>query len=235
MDAKIRLYVRNQLCEAQIISLERNQANYLFAVMRKKVGDQILIFSNCDGEWLAKIISGNKRIVQLECLKKTRPSLAPPDVWLFFSPIKKSRTDFIVEKATELGVSKFTPILTERTIVRKINEKRINKIIIEASEQSNRLKVPTVDKPIELDVFLKSNLNTKIIFGDLNTDNKKIDLKNKDPLCILIGPEGDFSIKERDNILKLKNILPLKINNNILRSETAAISMISIIRFNLLS
>ena len=141
----------------------------------------------------------------------------------------------MIQKATEIGVTRFMPILTERTIVRKLNENRINKIIIEASEQSNRLKVPSLDKLTKLDAFLKSNQNTNIIFGDLNTENKKIDLKNKDPLCVLIGPEGDFSIKERENILKLKNIIPLKINDNILRSETAAISMISIISFNLLS
>ena len=141
----------------------------------------------------------------------------------------------MIQKATEIGVTRFIPILTERTIVRKLNEKRINKIIIEASEQSNRLKVPSLDKLTKLDTFLKSNQNTNIIFGDLNTNNKKIDLKNKDPLCVLIGPEGDFSLKERENILKLKNIIPLKINDNILRSETAAISMISIISFNLLS
>ena len=141
----------------------------------------------------------------------------------------------MIQKATEIGVTRFIPILTERTIVRKLNEKRINKIIIEASEQSNRLKVPSLDKLTKLDTFLKSNQNTNIIFGDLNTNNKKIDLKNKNPLCVLIGPEGDFSLKERENILKLKNIIPLKINDNILRSETAAISMISIISFNLLS
>ena len=141
----------------------------------------------------------------------------------------------MIQKATEIGVTRFIPILTERTVVRKINEKRINKIIVEASEQSNRVKVPSLDKLINLDAFLKSNQNTNIIFGDLNTDNKKIDLKDKDPLCILIGPEGDFSIKERKNILKLKNITPLKINNNILRSETAAISIMSIVIFKLLS
>ena len=141
----------------------------------------------------------------------------------------------MIQKATELGITRFIPILTERTIVRKLNEKRINKIIIEASEQSNRLKVPSLDKLTKFDTFLKSNQNTNIVFGDLNTDNKKLDLKNKDPLCILIGPEGDFSIKERENISKLKRIIPLKINDNILRSETAAISMISIITFNLLS
>ena len=90
MDAKIRLYVKNQLCDAQIISLERNQANYLFAVMRQNVGNQILIFNNSDGEWLAEIVGGNKRIVTLKCLNKIRPSLAPPDIWLFFSPIKNA-------------------------------------------------------------------------------------------------------------------------------------------------
>ena len=141
----------------------------------------------------------------------------------------------MIQKATELGVSKFIPILTERTIVRKINEKRLNKIIIEASEQSNRLKVPKLEEVIKLDNFLKFNQKTKIIFGDLNTNNNKLTVKNTEPLCILIGPEGDFSSKEREKILKLKNIIPLKINENILRAETAAISMISIIAFQLLS
>ena len=141
----------------------------------------------------------------------------------------------MIQKGTEIGVTKFIPILTERTIVRKINEKRINKIIVEASEQSNRIKVPSLDKLIKFDNFLDLNQKVNIIFGDLNTKNKKIEIKNKDPICILIGPEGDFSVNERKKILELKNILPVKINNNILRSETAAISLISIINFNLLS
>jgi 16S rRNA (uracil1498-N3)-methyltransferase len=144
MDAKIRLYVRNQLCEAQIISLEGNQANYLFAVMRKKVGTQILIFNNCDGEWLTEIISGNKRIAQLKCLSKIRPSLAPPDIWLFFSPIKKSRTDFIVEKATELGVSEIFPTQSEFTNSERINQNRLQAHAIEATEQCGGTYVPKV-------------------------------------------------------------------------------------------
>tara|TARA_B100001540_G_scaffold287393_1_gene281857 strand:- start:247 stop:672 length:426 start_codon:yes stop_codon:yes gene_type:complete len=141
----------------------------------------------------------------------------------------------MIQKATELGVSKFIPILTERTIVRKINEKRINKLIVEASEQSNRLKVPKLEEIIKLENFLKSNQKTNIIFGDLNTDNQKLILKNSEPICILIGPEGDFNSKEREKLLKFKNIIPLKINENILRAETAAISMISILTFKLLS
>ena len=125
--------------------------------------------------------------------------------------------------------------MTERTIVRKINEKRVNKIIIEASEQSNRLKVPQLEEIIKLDDFLKFNQKTNIIFGDLNTNNKKLNINSTEPVCILVGPEGDFTTKEREKILELKNLIPLKINENILRSETAAISIISIVTFNLLS
>ena len=141
----------------------------------------------------------------------------------------------MIQKATELGVTRFIPLLTDRTVVRKINEKRIKKIIVEASEQSNRLNLPTLDKLKNLEEFLKENIDITIHFGDLNSKNKKIDIKRDEPLCILIGPEGDFSVKEREIISKMKNIIPININKNILRSETAAISMISIISYTLLS
>jgi 16S rRNA (uracil1498-N3)-methyltransferase len=202
--------------------------------MRIKTSESFSLF-NQSGEWEAKVANINKGIVEFTVVKKLRSSKNEKEIWLAFAPIKINYLNLMIQKATEIGVTRFIPILTERTVVRKLNEKRINKIIIEASEQSNRLKVPSLDKLTKFDTFLKSNQNTNIIFGDLNTDNKKLDLKNKDPLCILIGPEGDFSIKERENISKLKRIIPLKINDNILRSETAAISMISIISFNLLS
>ena len=202
--------------------------------MRINIGKSFSLF-NQSGEWEAKVENINKGIVEFLVIKKLRSANREKEIWLAFAPIKLNYLNLMIQKATEIGVTRFIPLLTERTIVRKLNEKRINKIIIEASEQSNRLKVPSLDKLTKLDTFLKSNQNANIIFGDLNTNNKKIDLKNKDPLCVLIGPEGDFSLKEREGILKLKNIIPLKINDNILRSETAAISMISIISFNLLS
>ena len=137
----------------------------------------------------------------------------------------------MIQKSTELGVTRFIPLLSERTVVRKINEKRLNKIIVEASEQSNRLNLPVLDKLKKLEEFLKENVETTILFGDLNSDNKKINIQNEDPICVLIGPEGDFSTKEREIISKMKNVIPLNINKNILRSETAAISMISIISY----
>ncbi len=190
---------------------------------------------NQNGEWEARIIKITKGIVEFLITKKIRSNNNDKEIWLAFAPIKLNYLNLMIQKATELGVTRFIPILTERTIVRKINEKRLNKIIVEASEQSNRLKVPKLEEIVKLDNFLKFNQKTNIIFGDLNTNNNKFTIKNTEPLCILIGPEGDFTTKEREKILRLKNIISLKINENILRAETTAISMISIIAFNLLS
>ena len=232
--SNIRLFFKESLSLNLNSILDKSQSHYLSKVMRIKTSESFSLF-NQSGEWEAKVLNINRGIVGFTVVKKLRSAENEKEIWLAFAPIKLNYLNLMIQKATEIGVTRFIPILTERTVVRKLNEKRINKIIIEASEQSNRLKVPSLDKLTKFDTFLKSNQNTNIIFGDLNTDNKKLDLKNKDPLCILIGPEGDFSIKERENISKLKRIIPLKINDNILRSETAAISMISIISFNLLS
>ena len=232
--SNIRLFFKESLSLNLNSILDKSQSHYLSKVMRIKTSESFSLF-NQSGEWEAKVLDINKGIVEFSVTKKLRSAENEKEIWLAFAPIKLNYLNLMIQKATEIGITRFIPILTERTVVRKLNEKRINKIIVEASEQSNRLKVPSLDKLTKFDTFLKSNQNTNIIFGDLNTENKKIDLKNKDPLCVLIGPEGDFSIKERENILKLRNILPLKINDNILRSETAAISMISIISFNLLS
>ncbi len=232
--SNIRLFFKESLSLNLNSVLDRPQSHYLLKVMRINIGENFSLF-NKSGEWDAKVDNINKGIVEFKIIRKLRSVNNEKEIWLAFAPIKLNYLNLMIQKATEIGVTRFIPILTERTIVRKLNEKRINKIIVEASEQSNRLIVPSLDKLTKLDIFLKSNQNTNIIFGDLNTNNKKIDLKNKDPLCVLIGPEGDFSIKERKSIFKLKNIIPLKINDNILRSETAAISMISIVSFNLLS
>ena len=232
--SNIRLFFEESLSLNLVSNLDKFQSHYLSKVMRIKIGQSFSLF-NKSGEWEAKVNNIKKDIVEFSIIKKLRSANNEREIWLAFAPIKLNYLNLLIQKTTELGVTRFIPILTDRTIVRKLNEKRINKIIVEASEQSNRLKIPTLDKLTKLDNFLKSNENTNILFGDLNTNNKKIDIKNKNPLCILIGPEGDFSLKERLNILKQKNIIPIKINENILRSETAAISMISIISFNLLS
>ena len=232
--SNIRLFFSESLSINLKSKLDKTQSHYISKVMRIKVGENFILF-NQSGEYKAKVENLVKGFVEFSIVKKLRSADASKEIWLAFTPIKLNYLNLMIQKATELGVTKFMPIITERTIVRKINEKRIKKIIIEASEQSNRLNLPELDKLKNLDEFIKENAQTTVIFGDLNSNNKKISIKKDDPICILIGPEGDFSLKERENISKLKKIIPLNINQNILRSETAAISMISIISFILLS
>ena len=232
--SNIRLFFNESLYINLKSKLDKTQSHYIHKVMRIKEGQNFSLF-NQSGEFEAKVENIIRGIVEFSVEKKLRSADNPTEIWLAFTPIKLNYLNLMIQKATELGVTRFIPLLSERTVVRKINEKRVKKIIVEASEQSNRLNLPTLDKLKNLEEFLKENIDITILFGDLNSKNKKIDIKKDKPLCILIGPEGDFSIKEREIISKMKNIIPLNINKNILRSETAAISIISIISYSLLS
>ena len=229
--SNIRLFFSNTLSANMTDKLDKPQSHYLTKVMRIKRNDFFSLF-NSYGEWEAKVLEILKGIVQFKIIKQIRSKESSKEIWLAFSPIKSNYQNFMIQKATELGVTKFLPIIFNRTIVRKINKERLEKIVIEASEQSNRLNVPLIEKAQNLKNFLKLN-SMDLIFADLNSDNKKIDkskLTNK-PICIIIGPEGDFSETEREEILSFKNVQALKINENILRSETAVISAISIINY----
>jgi 16S rRNA (uracil1498-N3)-methyltransferase len=211
--------------------LDKSQSHYLTKVMRIKESEVFSIF-NENGEWEAKVLKTSKGIVEFKTVKQLRKKESSKELWLAFSPIKSNYQNFMIQKATELGVTKFLPIVFDRTVVRKVNNERLEKIVIEASEQSNRLKVPEIEKAQNLKNFLNSN-SIDLIFTDLNSDNKKIDKSKltEKPICIIIGPEGDFSEAERGEILSLKGVQSLKINENILRSETAVISAISIINY----
>ena len=232
--SNVRLFFAKSLSLNLSSKLNKSQSHYLAKVMRAKVGESFSLF-NQSGEWEAKINEILKGIVEFTVLKKLREKYNEKNIWLAFAPIKSNFFNFMIQKATELGVTKFVPIITDRTIVRKINYERIEKIIIEASEQSNRIKVPKVEKTQNLNLFLENNNNKiNIIFGDLNTENQNLDPKIKKenkPICIIIGPEGDFTESEREQILNFKDVQSLKINNNILRTETAAISAISIVNY----
>ena len=232
--SNIRLFFSESLYINLKSKLDKTQSHYIYKVMRIKEGQNFSLF-NKSGEFEAKVENILKGIVEFSVKKKLRSSDEAREIWLAFTPIKLNYLNLMIQKATELGVTRFIPLLSDRTVVRKINEKRIKKIIIEASEQSNRLNLPVLDKLKKLEEFLKENIETVILFGDLNSNNKKINIQNEHPICVLVGPEGDFSIKEREIISKMKNVIPLNINKNILRSETAAISMISIISYILLS
>ena len=228
--SNIRLFYSKSLSLNLTDKLDKFQSHYVLKVMRLKEKEFFSLFNN-SGEWEAKILNITKSIVEFNVTKKLRHKENTKNLWLAFSPIKSNYFNFMIQKATELGVTKFLPIIFERTIVRKINKERLEKVVIEAAEQSNRITVPIIEEPQKLKNFLSNDMD--LIFSDLNTANTKIDLEKltTKPTCVIIGPEGDFSEQEREEILKFNGVQSVKINENILRSETAVISALSIINY----
>ncbi len=238
MSSKIRLYFSKELKANLLSNLSAEQSHYIKNVMRLKPGDTISLFNSMNGEWDAKIVNHNKENTEFKVEKLIKNNKLENDLWLAFSPIKKNHLDMMIQKTTEIGIQKFIPILSERTIVKEINTERLKKIIIEASEQSNRISVPEIKNLEPLQDFLSKFPNDgSLIFCDINC--KKNDLKNilskknKGPVCILIGPEGDFSEKERQFIIERKEIFSLSLAHNILRAETAAIAAVTIVNYHL--
>ena len=229
----IRLFSTKSLSINFFDKLDKSQSHYLSKVMRKKENEFFSIF-NSSGEWEAKILNISKNLVKFKITKQLRHKANFKDLWLAFSPIKSNYFNFMIQKATELGVTKFLPVILERSIIRKINKERLEKIIIEATEQSNRIQIPKIEDPQSLNSFL-NKYDVDLIFTDINSNNPKLNLKklSKKPVCILVGPEGDFSESEREEILSYKGVQAIKINDNILRSETAVISAISIINYTI--
>ena len=232
--SNIRLFFPKSLFLNLTSKLDKPQSHYISKVMRIKSNEVFSLF-NSSGEWEAKIKEISKGIVEFNITKQLRQKENSKEIWLAFSPIKSNYFNFMMQKSTELGVTKFIPIVFDRSVVRKINHNRLEKIIIEASEQSNRINVPVLEKCQNLKNFLsKNNKKIELIFTDLNTENKKLDVKKTTdkPICVIIGPEGDFSEKERKEILSFEGVKKININENILRSETAAISALSIVIYS---
>ena len=231
--SNIRLFYSKSLSLNLTDKLDKSQSHYVSKVMRVKENEVFSLF-NSTGEWEAKILNISKNIVEFNVRKQLRKKENIKEIWLAFSPIKSNYFNFMIQKATELGVTRFIPIIFDRTIVRKINKERLEKIIIEATEQSNRINIPTLEKPQNLKNFLSNNSKKiDLVFTDLNTSKKKLEVGKEDnkPLCAVVGPEGDFSEKERELILNFKDVKQININQNILRAETATISIISIISY----
>jgi 16S rRNA (uracil1498-N3)-methyltransferase len=236
MASKARLFYPDKIKTGNISRLSEKQSHYTKNVMRLKAGDKISLFNSQDGEWDAKITNQGKIFTEFKVEKLSRPLSKENNIWLAFSPIKKVPQDLMIQKTTELGIQKFIPLLCERSVVREINIKRAEKIITEACEQSNRITLPKILNLQKLNDFVKNFPdNGKIIFCDINSNSK--DLKNKltkiNPICILIGPEGDFSEEERQFIINKKNVISITLAKNILRAETAAIASTTILNYNL--
>ena len=229
--SNIRLFFPESLIINFESKLDKSQSHYLLKMMRIENDKPFSLF-NSGGEWEAVTIEVTKGIITFKVTKQLRQKENIKEIWLAFSPIKSNYQNFMIQKATELGVTKFVPIIFDRSIVRKINHERLKKIIIEASEQSNRINLPDISKPQTLDEFINSN-EVNLVFTDLNSKNKKLDKSKFDdkPICVLVGPEGDFSEEEREKILNYNRVFSIKINDNILRSETAVISSLSIVNY----
>ena len=228
---KIRLFVDHTLGEAQSVPLNKDQAHYIFSVMRKSIGETILIFDGNNGEWEASIEEISKKSGVLLCIKQTKPQIMPPDLWLFFSPLKKVRTDFIVEKATELGVAKIIPVQTEHTNADRVKLSRLSAHAIEAAEQCGGTYIPKIEELQKINEVLEDfPPDRRLLFCDEKLQASEVNLENlkKGKWAILVGPEGGFSEIERNYLKGLKFTFSISLGPRILRADTAAVTAISL-------
>ena len=231
----IRLYHPNSIVENSTNLLSKEHTHYVANVMRLKRGS-IINFFNIEGEWESEIVFLDKERVEVKFLKKVKEkdSQKKNKIELAICLVKKNPMEIILQKATELGVSKIIPIISERTEVKELNYDRAKKIVIEATEQSNQMFPPKISEVVKLKDFLKNlDKTTKLLFADVNSKDNLIseDFVDFKSLSILIGPEGDFSPSERQSILSFSRVAPFTISKNILRSDTAVISAISLVNF----
>ena len=229
----IRLYHPDSIVENSTNLLSKEHTHYVTNVMRLKRGSVINFFNNT-GEWESEIVFLDKDRVEVKFLKKVKESQKKNKVELAICIVKKNPMEMILQKATELGVSKIIPIVSERTEIKELNYDRAKKITIEATEQSNQMFPPEILDITKLKDFLENlDKNTKLLFADVNSKNnlQNSDFKFFESLCILVGPEGDFSPIERELILSVPKVTPFTMSKNILRSDTAVINAISLVNF----
>jgi len=233
---KIRLFVDHALGAGQTVPLSREQAHYLFGVMRQDVGAAIALFNSKDGEWRAEVVKAGKRGGILVCDVQTRPLQMPPDLWLLFAPIKKARTDFIVEKATEMGAVRICPVQTAFTNSERIRQDRLQAHAIEAAEQCGGTFVPEVAELSKLDTVLRDWPEDRhLIFADESMVGAQTALQAApaaEKWAILIGPEGGFSDAERARLRGLPFVTPLSLGPRILRADTAAVAALTLFQAN---
>lgn len=230
MSAKIRLYVEQALAPGQSVPLSRDQAHYLFGVMRLGLGAQVLVFNGRDGEFLAEVAEAGKRGGVLACGEQTKPLQMPPDLWLLFAPIKKARTDFIVEKAAEMGAVRIVPVMTEFTNAGRVQQRRLQAHAVEAAEQCGGTFVPEVAEAVKLDSLLAHwDTERQIMFCDEGEAGTVSSLPAVvGPWAVLIGPEGGFSDRERARLHGLEHAHAMSLGPRILRADTAAVAAMTV-------
>jgi len=223
-----RLFVRSKLGEDARVELDGGQANYLGNVMRLSEGAELLVFDGDTGEWLARIADAGKKRMSLSVERKTREPETIPDVWLAFAPVKRSQTDWLVEKATELGAARLQPVITQRTIAERVKLERLNAIAIEAAEQCGRTRLPELAAPLPLKQLLSQrDPERRLYFADEAGGEAALQAFEPGPALILTGPEGGFTDNERSLIRAAANTVPVWLGPRILRAETAALAALA--------
>ncbi|MDF0596467.1 16S rRNA (uracil(1498)-N(3))-methyltransferase [Psychromarinibacter halotolerans] len=226
----VRLYVDHPLHPGQPVPLSRDQSHYLFGVMRMKEGDDLLVFNGQDGEFRCTVSAVHKKDGILTAVEQTRPLQMPPDLWLLFAPIKKQRTDFIVEKAAEMGAARIMPVQTDHTNSERIRQDRLQAHAVEAAEQCGGTYVPEVTDLAKLDTVLDGwPEDRQLVFCDEATVGLQQALSGGvGKWAILIGPEGGFSQRERDRLTSLPFVHIISLGPRILRADTAAVAAITL-------
>jgi 16S rRNA (uracil1498-N3)-methyltransferase len=229
MASIIRLYVDHPLGVGQSVPLNREQSHYLFGVMRRGVGEVLELFNGRDGEWLARVVQAGKRNAILLCESNSKPMMLPPDLWMMFAPIKKARTDFIVEKATEMGAAQILPVQTDFTNSERIRQDRLQNHSVEAAEQCGSTFVPPVMELQKLSKLLDGWDDRHIMFCDETLLGKAVALSQQPgPWAILIGPEGGFSPAERKRLEAMPQAQGVSLGPRILRADTAAVAALAL-------
>lgn len=229
-----RLFVDDDLAAAKLLELEPPQAHYLTGVLRLRAGAKLLVFNGRDGEWVATLAETHKRRVTLQVEEQTRPQECGPDINYLFAPLKRSRLDYMVQKATEMGAARLRPVITERTVAERVNSERMRANVIEAAEQCGILQVPAVEPPAKLDDVLDDwDEARRLIYCDeheqLSDPIRALEKVSAGPLAVLIGPEGGFSPRERQRLIGKPYVVPLSLGPRIMRADTAAVAALAIV------
>lgn len=233
-----RLFVVPDLSTAARIWIDAEQTNYLVTVLRARAGTKVRIFNGRDGEWIAFIGEIKKRSLELVVESQARPQIDGPDVEYYFAPLKRARLDYVVQKATEMGVSRIAPVLTRRTVAERVNIERMRANVIEAAEQCGVLRIPRVDEPRTLiEVLDDWDQRRRLVFCDEEAPMGRplavLEALPQGPLALLIGPEGGFDTHERAELLAKPWVTQLSLGPRIMRADTAAVSALALVNATL--
>jgi 16S rRNA (uracil1498-N3)-methyltransferase len=229
-ESSIRLFVETPLSDLSEARIDGAQAHYLISVMRVKVGTRLKLFDDIGGEWLAEVAVLAKRDLILNLLGHLRPRETVPDLWLAAAPIRRARYDWVAEKACELGVARFVPVLTRRAVVDKVKDDRLRAHMIEAAEQCGRTALPKLSPQVKLADWLPTLAGRTLFFADEAGGEllARAIAAHPGPAVILIGPEGGFDDAERAAILATTGAVAVSLGNQILRADTAAVAAVSV-------